>query len=124
MRVKTAKDRRNRIRLRQRQRIHGTGTRPRLAVSRSLANISVQSIDDLAGRTIVSASSTEPAVKAMFKDGAGGGNKSGAAIVGKVVAERLLKQGVKQVVFDRGGFHYHGRVRSVADAAREAGLKF
>ena len=124
MRVKTAKDRRNRIRLRQRQRIHGTATRPRLAVSRSLAHISAQVIDDLAGRTLVAASSTESAVKTMFQNGAGGGNRNGAAIVGKVVAERLLKQGVKHVVFDRGGFLYHGRVRSVAVAARDAGLEF
>ena len=124
MRVKTTKDRRNRIRLRQRQRIQGTPPRPRLAVCRSLAHISAQAIDDLSGRTIASASSTEPSVKAMFRNGARGGNRSGATIVGKVVAERLLKQGVKQVVFDRGGFLYHGRVRSVADAAREAGLQF
>jgi large subunit ribosomal protein L18 len=124
MRVKTNKDRRTRIRLRLRRRIFGTPARPRLAVSRSLAHISVQVINDLAGCTIAAASSTEPAVKAMLQNGAHGGNKSGAAIVGKVVAERLLKQGVKTVVFDRGGFHYHGRVRSVADAARETGLEF
>ena len=124
MRVKTKKERRNRIRLRQRQRIRGSAARPRLAVSRSLANISVQAIDDLAGRTLASASSTEPAVKALLQDGARGGNKAGAQVVGRVAAERLLKNGVKQVVFDRGGFLYHGRVQSVANAAREAGLEF
>ena len=124
MKVKTTKDRRNRIRLRQRQRIHGTSTRPRLAVSRSLANISVQAIDDLAGRTVVSASSNEAQVRALFSDGAQGSNKAGAQIVGKVAADRLLERGVKRVVFDRGGFLYHGRVRSVAEAAREAGLEF
>ena len=124
MKVKTNKDRRQRIRLRQRQRIQGTATRPRLAVFRSLAQISVQVIDDLAGRTLVSASSTEPSVKAMLKNGARGSNRAGGQIVGKLVAERLIKHGLKQVVFDRGGVLYHGRVKSVADAARKAGLEF
>ena len=124
MKVKTKKDRRTRVRLRQRQRLSGTSARPRLAVTRSLAHISAQAIDDLAGRTVVSASSTEPSVRAMLQQSARGSNKGGAEVVGKVVAERLLKQGVTQVVFDRGGFLYHGRVRSVADAARAAGLEF
>ena len=124
MKVKTTKDRRTRVRLRQRQRISGTPERPRLAVSRSLAHISAQVIDDLAGRTIASASSTEPAVKGRFDDGARGGNRAGARIVGSIVAERALKEGVTRVVFDRGGFLYHGRVRSVAEAAREGGLEF
>lgn len=124
MKVRTKKEQRTRVRLRQRQRIAGTSGRPRLAVSRSLAHISAQVIDDEQGRTLASASSTEPAVKALFGDGARGGNKAGALIIGKVVAERLLEKGVKRVVFDRGGFLYHGRVRSVADAAREAGLEF
>ena len=124
MKVKTNKDRRKRIRLRQRRRIQGTATRPRLAVFRSLAHISVQVIDDMAGRTLVSASSTEPSVKAMLKNGARGSNRAGGQIVGKLVAERLIKHGLKQVAFDRGGFLYHGRVKSVADAARKAGLEF
>ena len=124
MKVKTTKDRRTRVRLRQRQRIQGTAARPRLAVNRSLAHISAQVIDDLDGRTLVAASSAEPAVKAQFTNGARGGNKAGATIVGKIVAERLLTTGVEHVVFDRGGFLYHGRVRCVAEAAREAGLKF
>ena len=124
MKVKTKKDRRTRVRLRQRQRISGTAERPRLAGSRSLVHISVQVIGDRAGRTIASASSTEPVVRARFEDGARGGNKAGARIVGSIVAERALKEGVKRVVFDRGGFLYHGRVRSVADAAREGGLEF
>ncbi len=124
MRVKTKKDRRTRIRLRQRQRMSGTSERPRLAVSRSLAHISAQVVNDVAGRTIASASSMEPPVKALFSDGARGGNLAGAQIIGRVVAERLLKQGVTRVVFDRGGVLYHGRVRSVADAARKAGLEF
>ena len=124
MKVKTKKDQRTRVRLRQRQRISGTSDRPRLAVNRSLAHISVQVIDDREGRTIASASSTEPAIKGRFEDGARGGNKAGARIVGAVVAERALKEGVNRVVFDRGGFLYHGRVRSVAEAAREGGLDF
>ena len=124
MRVQTKKDRRTRIRLRQRQRIDGTADRPRLAVTRSLTHISAQVIDDLAGQTLASASSTEPSIKAKFQDGAKGGNKGGALVIGTIVAERALKEGVKKVVFDRGGFLYHGRVRSVAEAAREAGLDF
>ena len=124
MKVKTKKARRTRIRLRQRQRFRGSAVRPRLAVSRSLAHISAQVIDDQLGRTLVSASSTEPSVKALFQNGAKGGNTAGARVIGRVVAERLIDHGVKQVVFDRGGFLYHGRVRSVAEAAREAGLEF
>lgn len=124
MRVKTRKDRRTRVRLRQRQRINGTPERPRLAVSRSLAHISAQVIDDLAGRTLAAASSTEPEIRSRFTNGARGGNKAGADIVGAVIAERARKEGVTRVVFDRGGFLYHGRVRSVADAARKGGLEF
>ena len=96
MKVKTKKDRRTRVRLRQRQRIRGTAERPRLAVSRSLVHISAQVIDDQEGRTLVSASSMESAVKAMFQDGAKGSNRDGAHVVGTVVAERLLKHGVKK----------------------------
>ena len=124
MKVKTKTERRTRIRLRQRQRIRGSAERPRFAVSRSLAHISAQVIDDEFGQTIVSASSTEPAVKVLLQDGAKGGNIAGARVVGKLVAERLIERGMKQVVFDRGGFLYHGRVRSMAEAAREAGLEF
>ena len=124
MKIKTKKDRRNRIRLRQRQRIGGTAMRPRLAVSRSLAHISVQLIDDRAGRTLVAASSQEASVSAKFENGARGSNVAGAWVVGRVAAERLLEQGVKQAVFDRGGRLYHGRVRRVAEAARDAGLEF
>tara|TARA_B100001167_G_scaffold175344_1_gene128509 strand:- start:317 stop:691 length:375 start_codon:yes stop_codon:yes gene_type:complete len=124
MRVQTKKDRRTRIRLRQRQRVNGTAERPRLAVTRSLTHISAQVIDDLTGQTLASASSTEATIKAKFQDGAKGGNKGGAVVIGMILAERALKEGVKKVVFDRGGFLYHGRVRSVAEAAREAGLDF
>jgi large subunit ribosomal protein L18 len=73
---------------------------------------------------VASASTTEPAVKGQLPDGAGGGNVKGAAAVGRVLAERLKEKGITRVVFDRGGFLYHGRVRAVAEAAREAGLEF
>jgi large subunit ribosomal protein L18 len=122
MKVKTKKARRTRVRLRQH--IRGTAERPRLAVFRSLGNISAQVINDELGRTIASAFSTEPAVKALLQNGARSGNTAGARVIGKAVAERLIALGVKQVVFDRGGFLYHGRVRNVAEAAREAGLEF
>ena len=124
MRVQTKKDRRTRIRLRKRQSISGTAERPRLAVTRSLTHISAQVIDDLAGQTLASASSKEASIKGKFEEGAKVGNKGGAVVIGTIVAERALKEGVKKVVFDRGGFLYHGRVRSVAEAAREAGLDF
>ena len=124
MKVKTKKDRRRRISLRQRKKIGGTAERPRLAVFRSLAHISAQVIDDTTGATVASASSTEPSVKASFADGARGGNVAGAQAIGKLVAERTLEKGITSVVFDRSGFLYHGRVRKVADAARDAGLKF
>ena len=124
MKVKTKKDRRRRIALRQRKKIKGTAERPRLSVSRSLAHISVQLIDDVAGCTVASASSTEPTIRASFTDGARGGNLGGAEAVGKLAAERTLEKGITSVVFDRGGFLYHGRVHKLADAARDAGLKF
>ena len=124
MKIKTKKDRRNRIRLRQRRRISGTATRPRLAVCRSLTHISVQLIDDQAGCTLAAASSLEASVRAKFENGARGGNMAGASVVGRVAAERLLEQGIRQAVFDRGGRLYHGRVRRVAEAARDAGLEF
>ena len=124
MRIKTKKDRRQRIKFRLRQRTSGTSERPRMAVFRSLIHISVQVIDDVAGRTLVSASSVEPSVKSTFEAGTRGSNKAGARAVGRTVCERLLSKGIKKVVFDRGGFLYHGRVRAVAEAAREAGLEF
>jgi len=124
MRIRTKQDRRERIRLRQRKRIHGTAERPRLAVFRSVTHIYAQVIDDFAGRTVVAASSTEPALKTVFKGTVRGGNLAGAEAIGKLVAERLKEKGIKQVVFDRGGNLYHGRVRAVAEAARKAGLEF
>ena len=112
----------NRARLhrhtRVRGKISGTAERPRLNVFRSLTNISAQLIDDVKGVTIVSASSTE-------KDfGAAGGNKAAARKVGELVAKRALEKGIECVVFDRGGYIYHGRVQELAEGAREGGLKF
>lgn len=124
MKIETKKDRRDRIHLRQRKRVRGTAERPRLAVFRSEAHVYAQVIDDLAGRTVASASSLEPEVKAAFAEGARGNNRGGASVVGRMVAERLKEKGITSVVFDRGGFLYHGRVRAVAEAAREAGLQF
>jgi large subunit ribosomal protein L18 len=95
--------------------------RPRLSVHRSGLNIYAQVIDDSAGRTIAAASSIEKDLKSRLKSGA---TQEAAGEVGKLVAERAIKAGVKEVVFDRGGYIFHGRVKSLADAAREAGLSF
>lgn len=124
MQIKTKKEKKERIRLRQRKRISGTAERPRLAVFRSNAHIYAQVIDDLAGTTVAAASSSEPSLKATFSGDVRGGNKAGAEALGKVIAERLKAKGVTKVVFDRGGFLYHGRIRAIADAARAAGLEF
>jgi large subunit ribosomal protein L18 len=124
MKIKTKRDRRHRISLRLRKRIGGTPERPRLAIFRSVTHIYAQVIDDQAGTTLVSASTTEPALKAALTEGAKGGNLAGAKAVGAAVADRLKAKGITRVVFDRGGFLYHGRVKAVADAAREAGLEF
>ncbi|MCC7033305.1 MAG: 50S ribosomal protein L18 [Acidobacteria bacterium] len=124
MRIQTKEDRRDRIKFRIRKRLQGTAELPRLSVFRSGAHIYVQVIDDLAGRTLAAASSVEPAVKARLAEGARGGNRKGAAAVGQAIAERLKEKGITRVVFDRNGFLYHGRVRTVAEAARQAGLQF
>jgi len=124
MKIRTKRDRRDRIRHRQRKRIHGTAERPRLAVFRSVGHIYVQVIDDLAGRTVVSAGSTEPKLKTVFKGKVRGGNVAGAEALGKVIAERLKEKQITRVVFDRGGNLYHGRIKAVADSARKAGLEF
>lgn len=100
--------------------IRGTPDRPRLTVFRSAKHIYAQLIDDQAGVTLASASS----LKCSLGDGATGGNRSGAAAVGKAVAEAAKAKNVTQVVFDRNGYLYHGRVAALADAAREAGLQF
>ena len=124
MKIKTKDDRRHRIQLRQRKRIAGTTERPRLSVFRSVSHIYAQVIDDLSGRTLVSASSIDPSLKDSFSKDVAGGNIKGAEAVGKTIAERSIEKGIKRVVFDRGGFLYHGRIRAVADAARKAGLEF
>ena len=124
MKIRTKKDRRLRIALRQRKRITGTPERPRLRVFRSVAHIYAQVIDDMSGETLASAASTEPSLKTVFAKNTRGGNLAGAKALGKTIAERLQQKGIKRVVFDRGGFLYHGRIKAVADAAREAGLEF
>jgi|SRR6187402_37025 len=124
MQIRTKKDRRDRIRLRQRKRIHGTSERPRLSIFRSVTHIYAQVIDDMSGRTVASAASTESSLKTVFSGKVRGGNLAGAEAIGKVVAERLKEKGITRVVFDRGGNLYHGRVRAVADGARKAGLEF
>jgi large subunit ribosomal protein L18 len=124
MRIKTKDDRRQRIKYRIRKRVEGTEARPRLTVFRSVAHIYVQVVDDATGTTVASASTVEPTVKGTMDKEARGGNVAGAKAIGKTIAERLLEKGVKRVVFDRNGFLYHGRVKAVADAAREAGLEF
>jgi large subunit ribosomal protein L18 len=104
-----------------RKKILGTAERPRLNVYRSLNHIYVQLIDDLKGSTLVSAHSAEGGEKGQ---GRTGGNLAAAKVVGKTIAERAKAKGISKVVFDRGGYIYHGRVKALADAAREAGLQF
>ena len=104
---------------RLRKKVNGTAARPRLAVFRSTKHIVAQVIDDRAGRTLAAASTHEADLRAS-----GGGNKEAAAAVGRLVAERAKAAGITTVVFDRGGFVYHGRIAALADAARAAGLEF
>ena len=110
---------RKRRHYRVRKKVVGTSARPRLAIFRSNAHITAQVIDDGTGRTLAAAATVETDLKSDTT-----GNKSAAASVGRLVAERAKAAGVTQVVFDRGGFLYHGRVAALADAAREAGLEF
>jgi large subunit ribosomal protein L18 len=112
---------RQRRHLRVRKKVAGTPERPRLAVFRSLHHIYAQVIDDTQGRTLAAASTLDAGLKADVKYG---GNIEAAKAVGKLLAERAKEAGVTQVVFDRGGFAYHGRVAGLAQAAREAGLEF
>jgi len=115
----TTRERRHR---RVRAKVSGTGQRPRLNVFRSAAHIYVQVIDDAQGHTLVSASDLDEAVREKVGDGATKSTRAKA--VGEVVAERAQAAGISAVVFDRGGFLYHGRIKAVADGAREGGLKF
>jgi large subunit ribosomal protein L18 len=112
------RDIRTRIHKRIRSRVEGTPERPRLAVFRSVNHIYAQVIDDGQGHTLVAAASTEKDLRGK------GGNVEGAKLIGKKVAERAKEKGISKVVFDRGGYQYHGRVKALADAAREAGLEF
>ncbi|MGH9700391.1 MAG: 50S ribosomal protein L18 [Candidatus Acidiferrales bacterium] len=112
---------RQRIHRRMRKKIAGTAERPRLAVHRSTKHIRAQVIDDLSNHTIVSASSLDADVRKVIK---GGGNIAAAKVVGKLIAERARSKGVEKVVYDRGGYQYHGRVKALAESAREAGLQF
>jgi large subunit ribosomal protein L18 len=118
-------DRKNktlRRRARVRRRLHQRSTgRARLSVFRSSKNIYAQVIDDSSGRTVAAASTLEKDVRSKLKTGA---DKAAASVVGKVIAERARDAGVEQVIFDRGSYLYHGRVRALADAAREGGLQF
>ena len=119
MKVKTRLQVRRRIKYRIRRKIFGTAERPRLCVYRSLKHIYAQVVDDSASRTLVSASSLEKDF--LSKPGH---NMQAATELGKLIARRSVDKGIEQVVFDRNGFKYHGRVKTLADAAREGGLKF
>lgn len=120
MRKEKAKAKRSeRRRIRVRRKVTGTPERPRLSVYRSLQHVYAQVIDDLDGRTLVSASSREKAL-GLEKPG----NAAAAAVVGEAIAKRAKDAGIGKVVFDRGPFRYHGRIKAMADAARKAGLEF
>lgn len=121
-----SREARQRRHLRVRAKLSGTAASPRLSVFRSLNHIYAQVIDDAQGHTLVSASTLDAEVKdAAAKNKKKSENKTATAqLVGSLVAKRALSQGIKQVAFDRGGFKYHGRVKALADAARESGLKF
>ena len=112
------KEIRKTIHERIRRKLRGSAARPRLAVFRSVAHIYAQVIDDAGGKTLVSASSVDKSGKIK------GGNVAAAKAIGKLVAERAKEKGITKVVFDRGGYQYHGRVKALADAARAAGLEF
>jgi len=113
------KEVRSRVHKRIRSKLRGTAERPRLAVFRSVAHIYAQVINDTEGKTLVAASSVGKNAKKTA-----GGNVAAAKEIGKLVAERAKEKGIQRVVFDRGGFPYHGRVKALAEAARQAGLEF
>ncbi len=117
--ARTTRELRLRRHARVRRKLSGTAARPRVAVSRTNKHISAQIIDDVAGRTLAAASSVEPALK-----GVTGGNIAGATAVANLLAERARAASITAVVFDRGGFDYHGRVAAFADALRAGGLEF
>jgi len=113
--------RQHRRRLRTRKRVFGTAERPRLAVYRSLLHISAQIIDDVSGKTLVSAGSNAKDLREQVKHGS---NCKSAAVIGQVIAERARMQGIKEVCFDRAGRKFHGRIKALAEAARKTGLSF
>jgi large subunit ribosomal protein L18 len=119
--VKEKRMARKRRHFRVRKKIHGTAQRPRLSVYRSLRHIYAQLIDDVGGQTLVSASTQEPSFRELQVATM---NKDAAKIVGEVLAKRALGKGLESIVFDRGGYLYHGRVKALAEGAREQGLKF
>lgn len=116
-RAKQRVEARDRIRKRIRRKVNGTAERPRLAVFKSLKHIYVQLVDDASGKTIISASTRE-------KDGTAGSNAAAAKAIGALIAKKAKDKGVTRVVFDRGGYLYHGNIKALADAARENGLEF
>jgi large subunit ribosomal protein L18 len=120
--LKEKNRRRTRAHQRLRQRVNGTPERPRLAVYKSEKYTYAQVIDDLSGRTLAQANSSEAAIKSQLKGGAA--TREAARLVGETVAERAKSQGVSKVVFDRGGYIYHGKIKEVADGARAKGLEF
>ncbi|MBN2327908.1 MAG: 50S ribosomal protein L18 [Candidatus Omnitrophica bacterium] len=121
--MKKKQNARVRRHLRVRKRMRGSASRPRLAVFRSAKHIYVQAIDDLEGRTLVSASSLMPDLPSIDEEGLIGKKKTAKA-VGQLIAQRLKDIGIESVIFDRGGFLYHGRIAALADGARAGGLKF
>ena len=121
-RRKKKEARRAAVRLRVRRKVRGSEQRPRLAVFRSNRNLHLQIIDDNVGRTLASVSTLEKAFRERGFDA--GANREAAAAAGKLLAERAIGVGIKQIVFDRGGYKFHGRVKALAEAAREGGLSF
>jgi large subunit ribosomal protein L18 len=121
--VREKQERRERAHLRLRKRVRGTAERPRLAVFKSLKHVYAQVIDDQAGRTLAAASTVDTGVREKLGQGATSG-KAAARAVGEVVADRAKEKGITRVVFDRGGYIFHGKVKEVADAARKQGLDF
>jgi len=119
--MRTKEELRQRRHNRVRTKVAGTPERPRLNVFRSLNNIYVQVVDDTTQHTLVAASTIDKELKTKVKSG---GNVESARLVGELVAKRAKEKGIQKVVFDRGGYQYHGRVKSLAEAAREAGLEF
>ena len=119
MAKKTRREVRHAVHQRIRAKVEGDSQRPRLAVYRSLKHIYAQLVDDVTGTTVAAAATTEDSFR-----GRSGGNVAAAKEIGRVIAERAKEKGIKTVVFDRGGYIYHGRVKSLAEAAREGGLEF